>query len=48
MVTGGREAEPTTSRYTVKLLDGARETVRTDTANKPVDVIEGIVTISSY
>lgn len=47
-VVGGGDPEPTTSRYTVKLFDGAREMVRTDTANKPDGVVVGTVTDSSY
>ena len=47
-MVGGGEPGLTTSRYTVKPFEGAREIVRTVTANEPDGVIVGTVTESSY
>ena len=48
VVTGVGVTDARTSRYTVKLFDGAREIVRTVTANNPDGVVEGTTTTSSY
>ena len=47
-MVGGGNVALATSRYTVKLLEGAREIVRTVTANEPLGEGEGTVTVSSY